>query len=630
MKYSRILSGVHIGEHDFDAKHLIEETRRRCVELGLNYVTLRISMGERGLRPIEREGDEQALYEWVQYCADQRIYFTFLYSLDDVYGDVKSYFTREMVDRIKSIAGEYFLGDTVAEMAEFYTCKTEGYRETEGFQKEGDKDGPPKDLTDIRDARKHYIDYLQRMLEADRKVGIETVGSVQPTGFTKYDVQAGIQIPLLETMCGNPEFLMAGVRGSAKAYGLSEWGTYFAIEWYAGQHHEDMLKRKRMLNAYKYAYLAGSSIYCIESGDECIESYGVKYDYDSILCREYRDNLKAFGEIVKVFPRPAGGPKVKVAFVYGNLDGYYGMYKGSTLWGQIHNPDFGMKDAEAGWRLPVDLELPFKWYEQANTGETDYSTHFPYGLYDVIPAEVGSEVFAGYEYLIFVGWNSMTEEIYQNLADYVKQGGRLIMTAAHLNTNTTRNGAYLPAYGGEIGELFGCTLGEIFTSHNGSEFAFSALDEAVLYPGPRDFRVNPVDPNYNHGYARYVQAKLTDGVMAAQLNDDFACRNTGKASIVEHQYGKGYTYLFTTIEYPGCHAVYHMYRRFVKIHLNALNAKCDVRISGSDEVRYAVYEGNTVFLLNTSLTNKAVADFITNGKETTYLLQPGEMKMLSY
>ena len=90
------------------------------------------------------------------------------------------------------------------------------------------------------------------------------------------------------------------------------------------------------------------------------------------------------------------------------------------------------------------------------------------------------------------------------------------------------------------------------------------------------------------------------------------------------------TYLFTTIEYPGCHAVYHMYRRFVKIHLNALNARCDVRISGSDEVRFAVYEGNTVFLLNTSLTNKAVVDFIANGKETTYLLQPGEMKMLSY
>ena len=49
--------------------------------------------------------------------------------------------------------------------------------------------------------------------------------------------------------------------------------------------------------------------------------------------------------------------------------------------------------------------------------------------------EKANEIFAKYDYLIFVGWNSMTKEIYDNLKTYVKGGGRLFMTAAHLKTS---------------------------------------------------------------------------------------------------------------------------------------------------------------------------------------------------
>ncbi len=627
MNKKLILSGIHIGEHSLDTENITREIKERCVDLGLNYLTVRVCDFCVPFNPKENKSDELALYNIAKCCKDYGIYFTFQYSLKDTYIKPVSRFTKEMVDRIKDIAGEYFLGDCFAEMAEFYTIKTEGYRESEGFAKTGDVDGPPKNLTDIRDAKKCYIYYLQKMIEADKEVGIENIYTVQPTAFTKYDMQAGVTVPMLETMYGNPEFLISVLRGSATAYNQPLWGTYFAMEWYAGHHHEDMLKRKRMLNAYKYAYMAGSSIFCLESGDECIESYGEKHEYDSELCSEIRDNLVKFNEIIKEFPRPEGGPKIKVAFVYGNLDGYYGLHRGSTLWGQIDNPDFGMSDAEASWRLPRDIEQPFRWHEQANYGDKDYSTHIPYGLYDVIPAEVRSDIFSKYDYLIFVGWNSMTEEIYSNLKEYVKKGGRLIMTAAHLNTNTTRTGEYMPINNGDISDLFGCKLSEIYTSKHGSEFARGALDGEILYPGPKDFLKNPVDPNYNFGYARYAETEIVSGSIVAQLNDDFMCRNTKKASIVENKCGKGYTYLFTTVEYPGCHAIYPMYKRFVKIHLNALNSKSDIKVIGNDEVRYAVYANNKIFLLNTA-TYPASVSLTVNGKENVYALQPGEMKIV--
>ena len=39
------------------------------------------------------------------------------------------------------------------------------------------------------------------------------------------------------------------------------------------------------------------------------------------------------------------------------------------------------------------------------------------------------------DYLIFTGWNTITDEAHKRLEKYVENGGRLFMSAAHLNTN---------------------------------------------------------------------------------------------------------------------------------------------------------------------------------------------------
>lgn len=83
--------------------------------------------------------------------------------------------------------------------------------------------------------------------------------------FVTIRPKAGIEIPMLKLMCGHPEILVSSLRGTARATNAKRWGTYLAHEWYGGMRHEDILKRKRMSLAYKYAYLSGSQLFCLES-----------------------------------------------------------------------------------------------------------------------------------------------------------------------------------------------------------------------------------------------------------------------------------------------------------------------------------------------------------------------------
>ncbi len=51
-----------------------------------------------------------------------------------------------------------------------------------------------------------------------------------------------------------------------------------------------------------------------------------------------------------------------------------------------------------------------------------------------------------------------TKEIYDNLKTFVEKGGRLFMMTAHLNTSNQRDGSIRLINGGDVSDLFGCTL----------------------------------------------------------------------------------------------------------------------------------------------------------------------------
>ena len=613
----KILHGIHIGEHDFSADKVIEEIEERFGSGNMNYAVIRPRLGV----------SEHYFIQWAEYLAGRKIYFMFLYSLRlSGSGELESVLSSDLVKKIEEIAGDYFLGDLLGEPGSSYTFKSDGY-----FGRTGYRPKPEQHLKSMRTAMENYIKEVSKYTEFDRNIGIDIISCVEATIFSHYNLKSGVDIPIMEMMVGNPEIQTAAVRGFAKAHKTASWGTYIAHEWYGGKHHDDALKQKRLKYIYPYAYMAGSHIFCLESGDELLSSYGTEYDYDHLYCRQYRDELNKFGELLKADRRPSGGPKIKLAFVYGNLDGWGGLPTGGTLWGQLEDKEWGYSAAEYSWRILDDLAHCSDWHDTSYFGEKDYSSHLPYGMYDIIPATAPLDIMKEYECIFFVGHNTMTPEIYDNLTRYAEAGGKLFMTAAHLNTSPQRNGELALINDGDVSRLFGCRLGKGYLTKEGVKFKRQSIIPDMPYPGAADYTKDPCDPFYSAGYANYAEAALCGGTAGAVFDNAFFAPGADKElpiALVENAPGKGYAILLTSLDYPGHGAVYPIYKVILRSIINNSHRNCDINFFGSDKVKFSVYDGYKVYMLNTDFDCRANVLILFNDKKYDIALEPGEFKSI--
>jgi len=611
MDMNIVLSGIHIGEHSFEPDAVIEEIQSRCINKNMNFVTIRFPFGEKV--------PDEYIIKWVKFLTENKIYFIFLYTLQHPPKSEESHLSKEVVSQIKEIAGKYFMGDKLGETGSSFACKFQGYYNN-GEGKGKDDYIPDCNIPDMETAHKKYIQYVSKYIEIGNKLGMPEMLTGEATCLSKYNLEAGSTIPILELMCGHPEMLIANTRGAAKAYNSKMWGTYIAHEWYGGMRHDDILKAKRLELAYKYAYLSGSSLFCLESGDEAIDSYGYKFSEDSPLCREYQRVITEFSKYIKTDKRPAGGPKVKLAFVQGNHDAWGG-WGGSSLWNQFNRREWGHGEAEYSWRLPEEIGTKRVWNDIANFGEKDLSALPVFGMYDIIPAEAPKEKLLMYDYLIFLGWNSMTDEILDNLIYYVSNGGKLLMTAAHLNQNVKRDKELILSDNEKIEKLFGCRLGDKpILTNGGVKFEFSSLN-SLLYPGTKD---KICDPIYSAGYISYLNCELTSGHKVAEISECFLNEKEGLPYIIENKLGNGVATLVCTSNYPGNPAVYPLYRTMVREIITQSARETDIKVTSNGALRYSVYNNGKIYLLNTDYdfpinvrieTEKTIYDEILNPLE---------------
>lgn len=612
-----VISGIHAGERSFDVEHFLEEVGERCIASESNFVMIRADFTEEDVKP---EGN---LCKWAKFLAEQKIYFAFLYSIDIGEFESISRIPKKTISKIKEIAGEYFLGDTIAERSGDYACKERGYF--------GEEDGlemlPPQNLTDMQKAKDNYIEMVKRLIKADNDIGLdrEYILSVEQNAFNSYNLEAGAGFPMVEVFQGNPEIQISFTRGAARAYKTKGWGTYFAHEWYAGMFHDDELKKKRLELAYKYGYLAGSNLLVLESGDEEVNSYGRPYTKESEVCANYRRVVKNAAKFIKKDIRPSGGPCVKVAFVQGNCDSWGGAF-GSTSWNQFNKKSFAYSYPEYSWRVLDEIGKKRSWTDVKNYGEKDTSALPAYGQYDVIPATSNFETMKKYDYLIFAGWNTMNEEIYNTLHRYVENGGTLLIAVAHLNTNPERDGKMQYIFDGKVDSLFGCSLGEIYSENKGVKFEKASVTNVLRYPYTNSLTCDPIFPA---GFVNYAKVKISSGSVAANLHDEFFYKNKSEqVSIVENKVGKGVAILMASVDYPGHPAVFPLYSAMVREIISASQRACDVKVFSNDTVRYAVYN-NKMYLLNTDFDVSAKAHIeINNEKSIDIELAPLELKPL--
>ena len=591
MDKSKMLWGLHYGEHTKDPVEVFEHLKKYGKDTNLAMIRT----------PFEELADPEYYYEIARYCKEQGIYFCFLYTQGRAPKGQVSHLSKDIVEKLYEIAGEYFLGDNFGELG----CSIRIHMEQTGYQ-----------LKDMQEARDYFVSFIRKKVEVDRAMGIRNLFAVESHTLQKYGLEAGLDMACCELLLGNPEHILAFTRGAARGYGKEEFGGYIAHEWYGGIRHGDPLKNKRLGLMYRYAYLAGVNQLYLESGFEGVGSYGVKEDEDWPYCRMVREEVAKFGRYVQENPRPARGPLVKVAFVSGHLDGYAGhsnAYGGvaSSVWGQHNRKEWGKSAPEHSFRILDDVYRSCDWHDPINYGDMDYSAAPAYGQYDMLPAEAPAEVMGRYDWLIFTGWNTMTEEIYENLKTYVREGGNLLISAAHMKTSVVRgsDGPYI--HDGKVSDFLGCQLtGRKFTSNKGYKFVRDSIVEGLYYPGTVNYTEDPIDPIGADGYTSYAVIKEEHCSRAVFLSEWFFGTHRDYyedgAVLVEHAYGKGNVLFMTTEEYPGAPGVYSLYKIIVKSILASTHRKSDIKVIGSDRVRFAVYEDEEkyrVYLLNTDLNS---------------------------
>ena len=611
----RICIGIEIGEHERNYEEFTKEIAANFDLEKLDFVLIY-------MRPIEMA--ENLWYEWAKFFRENDIYFAFLYTQQRGAPEGKvSHLTVEIVEKIKEIAGEYFVGDMIGETGGLASWQ-EGYYEDNGMVK--------PDFKNLTEAKQNYIDHVASKVKIDKDLNVPAVLAVEATTFSRYNFEAGVDNTFIEMMCGNPEIMFASARGASKAYNKSWWASHIAHEWYGGFRNDDPLKYKRLKLAYYYSYMAGAKYIYPESGHFKITSYGANYGTDSEFCKLYRKEWKDFADFVHSHKRPKGHPLVKIGFIQGNLDSFTG-WGGSTVWNQFGKKHWEYNTPEYGWSYLEDIFKSEKWYVPTVYGDNDYSGSMPYGQYDIVPVEAPVEVLKEYSCLIMLGWNTMTPEIYDKLKEYVYEGGKLFMSVPQLSTSDIREegieGEYDLINNGDYTDLFGCKIkGKGRTYNWGVKFIEESSMSEYLYPYTKSGNCDPICAN---GNITVADVQITGGKVVAILADKFKkWREESPVLLVENKYGKGHATLITTWEYPGARGL----EKFIKVLLKGIihgeHHNVDIKVYASDKVRYAVYKNNdkestyTVYLLNTDYNAPAYAKIVRNNNEKEIKIAPCE------
>ena len=616
-----IFNAANYGEHKMNAGSVIKDLEKESE--GYNAFVVRLRACE---YPI-------SMYkEIAEFAKKSGKSFAYLYAYQFAPEGKESHLTKEIVDLTVSIAGDLFIGEIMGEAGSDKGAKAKNY-----FKENATLEAlkmPPQNFKNLTEAKNHYVNFISEMCRYNASIGVKQNIVVEATAFSKYNLMGGATLPVLEVMPADPEKLIPFTRGAARGLGNGSFGGFIANEWYGGYRHDDPFKKMRLIMAYRMLYMDGADFFALESGFAEIDSFGVKRGADSEECREYRAAAARFAELIEKDERPAGGPMVKVAFLHGNLDGYTG-FMGGSLWSQFDREEWGMSDPEYSWEILDEAERGFKWSDFsgfAGKNGGDPSKGYPYGAYDVLPIESDLGAMKTYDLLIFVGWNTMTEEIYEKLKEYVAAGGTLFATLAHFDVSDERGVRRGLVKGGRYSDFAGFDVTGTVRLNGGIKFEPYGSD-GELFPGSPDY---VSDCNFVGGYADFAKTEIKGARTLAFFDDRFVRTKDdekGLPFLTENKYGKGKVFFATNLDYPANRAVWSKYKVALKEILCAMNRKAEVTVIGDEKVKFRVYKresGYTVYLLNTDFDCPHGVKVNASGKQKSEVIDPAGLKRVDF
>ena len=585
-----------------------------------NYLQFRTDIGCPYRMALEgaRPGDWE---KWARLFREHGMYFTMInaqgwrnYKAEPMGPSPELY---EICQILKEHGGEHF----------FSTHFHEYSRWLYGFLPGQHDEAYPEDRT-MREAKEQYVKdvaAIEGIPGIPRQAG-------QSAPLMAYDYESGIDYIAVETMAFNASHLFAAMRGAARAFDKKVWGIHNATYWVKAP--DDFTKLSlNYLNCY-LTYLAGGNFALSEDGHFNIAHSNAQQGFHSEEPSRLRQIIREFYRFVNTHPRK-GEPEVNLAVARGNLSceitsfplhfvnaqaaiGHVWGAKGSN------HPKWQYGDPERGMIL-LDELMPY-WQDGHHIRH--WFTGTPYGQFDISPIEqVSPEILATYQVLTFLGWNTMTPEIYQKLRGYVESGGTLFMAVPHLSTQEDR--LFLADMedlrlikDGDFSDLFGVKIkgpeeeARLVTACWGAD----SSDARYSFPVQEGYRI-PAG-------ADAMRLSQVENISARVLVQD---EETGQPLLVENSLGEGKAYLLTTWAYPGNPALEKLMRDILATL--AEGSQGNVRLEDpSREVAWSVWVDETglsnIYLLNTDWTeegNIKSCRLVLEGKSFPIEIQEGNL-----
>ena len=555
------------------------------------------SLKEAGTPAIFPIPDDLIIKE-AELCRENNLYFDLAPYIAKCQGERCA----SLFAKLREVGGKYFLKYS---MFGEHTSSLGGGRPASSWKAEQGIDPTKMNLQSMHD---WFVARDRQAVQEARKAGVPRIDNLEATAQFRLALEAGVDIPVLEMVPYEPLSGLAAVRGAAKAYRSPLWGVQFAFGWY--RRPVDLSVPNRARIAYNLFYAGGARlfndlndyfhVYSLAAGwfaePRPPARMGEKEyrGFDDPICVAGRKVLQDHYKFVQFHSRPAGGPRVKLAFALGHLDAYTGWIGQSHVWA-VAEPGWEAGDAEKTWQyfhhyLYVAepwYTPPLKDYWQNDPLQTiQYGTP-PCGQVDIVPVEAPLDVLQSYSCLVFLGWNTMTEDLYEKLKRYVQGGGRLFMSLPQLSTQVERQVDLQLLRDGDYGDLFGARI--VGVGEQAGAIQFVQAGAYTSYQFPQGAR-------YEEGM-RLAKAEIgTARVLAASAE--------GAPVLLENREGKGHAYLLTSWGYPGQHL-----QRFMTDLLRTIgNGEQDeIRVEG-EALFYAVYgpggeaaeKLTTIYLVNRS------------------------------
>ena len=205
-KPKHMLTGVNIGDYGFDPDKVMDWFKKYSIGKNnggiFTFVRFRVDQ--------KRPTTEQ-LRQWAETLRENEVYFMIVNNYPRV-GDLYTTLTKEEMQMLHEVGGEYFMGDEIGEFGGFYASKAKGYSANEG-------ENPVRGIKTCDEAVEVYKRQISKVITLLKNNGALAIDSCQAVTLTQYDYEAGIDHCFIETAPRNMEQIMNFGRGAARAYG---------------------------------------------------------------------------------------------------------------------------------------------------------------------------------------------------------------------------------------------------------------------------------------------------------------------------------------------------------------------------------------------------------------------------